>query len=344
MILFGWNNYNLKTVEPHELGMISKEIPDVQIQYRQKYFHLFFIPVFPLGRFWAIRKQGQMYHPPAELMQALSSIDVKTKNTLWAWTGIFIAIGAAVIFNVSEKIDSAAYASRMKENKTTLSTFFKDSKNTAAFASKLRSVNYLMDSSVNDEAYEKKKIDTSTGGILQLYFDAKSSQKDSLVGFDQNNTLIFSCLNHVKIKGELPGDEIRKALSDGEWNGYSDTSAVFSALRKLGNYKYLMVLKEYNRLHPDVQTAGFSSGLSLVQGAIYNIETKATLHTFKLMAANSDSVSHYTFGRKGESRSVPRSQWGSVLENDLNANVLKEAYEYVFNLQKKQGIGSVTRL
>jgi len=330
MILYGWNNYVLKTVEPHELGISQNAGSNVQIQYRQKYFHLFFIPVFPIGKFWAIKQAGQLYQPSAEMQQALVGIDVKTKNKIWAWTGLLL-IGAVLLFyNVSEKLEASNNAKRREAHSSMLMSFFKDPKNTQEPASKMRTINYLIDSSINDESYENKKIDTTTSGLLRLLLDIKSTQLDTISGYTENNTVVFSCIDHKKNKGDLPGDEIKKALSEGTWSGYGDTGSVYHSLRKLGEYRYLLVLKEYNRMSPEIQSSNFNSGISLVNAYVFDLQDKNMVHKFKVFGTNSDSVSHMTWGRKGERQSVSQSQWRDVLESDLNRNTIKKAYEYIF--------------
>lgn len=331
MILYGWNNYLLKSVQPEELGISRSQAPDLRVEYRQKYFHLFFIPVFPLGKFWAIRKQGQMYEPSVEMKQALQAVDVKTKHWIWAWSGILLVVGGLFIFNLSERLERRDYQKRAEASASVLGAFFKDDKNTEPLAKKLRAINYITDSCVNDESYEKKKIDTGTDAILKRYFEVLETQSDSLVGYTHENTVVFSCINHKKSKSGLPDESIAKALSDGEWKGYSDTSSVFKSLNKLKNYKYLLVLKEYNRLSPVVEEEGYNSGVSLLDAYIFNVDTKAIEKKFKVLATNSEKVSQFTVGRKGSANSVSRSEWRVILENDLNSNAVKAANKYVFH-------------
>ena len=330
MILYGWNNYVLKTVEPHEMGISQNTGSSVQIQYRQKYFHLFFIPVFPLGKFWAIKQEGKLYQPSAEMQQALSGVDVKTKHSIWAWSGLLLVAAVFLLYNVSEKLEARSSAKRREAHNTMLAAFFKDPKNTQELAGKMRTINYLIDSSINDESYENKKIDTSASTLISLFINIKATQLDSLSGYSRNNTLVFTCLDHKKNKGDLPGDEIKKALSEGSWNGYDDTGSVYRSLRKLGEYRYLMVLKEYNRLPPAIHADNFNSGISLADAYVFDLSNKNLVHSFKVLGTNSDSVSHMSWGGKGERRSVSQTQWGSILEGDLDRNTIKEAYEYIF--------------
>jgi hypothetical protein len=331
MILYGWNSYLLKAIQLHDLGILRTNDPDMRIEYRQKYFHLFFIPVFPLGKFWAVKQQGKLYQPAAQLQQELQSVKINTKNWIWSWTGILLALGVYFIYSFNAKMENYNYKKRNEANATVLNSYFKDEKSTVPVAKKLFTINYLMDSSVNDEDYEKKKIDTSTSGMLKLYFDILGSQKDSLTGYNKENTLIFSCINHTKNRNGLPGDNIKKALNEGVWSGYDDTASVFKSIQLLRDYKYLLVLKEYNRANPVVMNEGYAPGISLVNGTVINIDNNKIEHKFKVMATNSDTVNYVGFRRKGESDNVMSSEWYRVLESDLNKNILKKGIQYVLH-------------
>src|SRR5262245_46796849 len=123
-ILFGWNTYRLKAVSPLELGLQTKEQTDIILEYRQRYFHLFFIPIFPIGRFWAVRKDGKLYHTPPELEQALYHIRTNWKHGLWAWTGPLLGIAIWIFVSISNNLEEKAYQNRMEKNKTMLAAFF----------------------------------------------------------------------------------------------------------------------------------------------------------------------------------------------------------------------------
>ena len=101
MIIFGWNSYRLKTISLLELGLAANDLPDAQIEYRQKYFHFFFIPFFPIGRFWAVRQGGKLYHIKPELEDALRNVETNWKEGIWAWSGPLIGIVAWLIFIVT---------------------------------------------------------------------------------------------------------------------------------------------------------------------------------------------------------------------------------------------------
>lgn len=62
-IIFGHNSFVIKRVSPKELGLENNpEMKNAEIQLIQKYAHLYFIPVFPMGQEWVLRKDGKSYH------------------------------------------------------------------------------------------------------------------------------------------------------------------------------------------------------------------------------------------------------------------------------------------
>lgn len=65
-IVFGWNSFKIKTFTNRELKLPDEEGKEWRIEARQSYFHLFWIPVFGLGKKWTFRKGHQLYKLPPE--------------------------------------------------------------------------------------------------------------------------------------------------------------------------------------------------------------------------------------------------------------------------------------
>src|SRR5687768_13355251 len=106
MIVFGWNTYLLKSISPAELGVRTNQ--NTTIEYRQRYFHVFFIPFFPIGRFWSVRQAGQLYQPSGDLEQALQHVRPGGKNRVWAWSGPLLGIVIYFIFSISNTLEENA--------------------------------------------------------------------------------------------------------------------------------------------------------------------------------------------------------------------------------------------
>lgn len=101
-MVFGTNSYTLKSYTACELGINPTEGPDLCIQYRQEYLHIFFIPFYPGDRFWAVNIDGKLHEPSGELITIVNGLNASTKKGIWAFTGLLIAafiVGCYILNN-----------------------------------------------------------------------------------------------------------------------------------------------------------------------------------------------------------------------------------------------------
>lgn len=107
MIVFGHNNFLIKSYKPSELGIPEEEDSGIQLQVRQRYAHLFWIPFFPIGKAYVIKQKGSsdLYNVQdnvKKLMLAANNGSYPTKWYSFAFpilalvVGIFIVIGDKV--------------------------------------------------------------------------------------------------------------------------------------------------------------------------------------------------------------------------------------------------------
>jgi len=326
MIVYGWNSYRLKTVTPEEIGIYNSQ-NDISFEYRQKYFHLFWIPCFPLGKIWSVRQGGQLYHPAPELMETLRSIRAGGKREIWAWSIPLLIVASVLLYNISSSLEEQAFAKRTQANMGILNEFFKDKNKTTPLDKKLTVINALVDSVLDKDEYKAEPVDTSESSLYSLYFTAQLTQLDSLKGYTEENTILIIKFHDKSDRPSILSDDYKTALNGGSWSGYqTDTGVVFSELRKLNNYKYILVLKEYNRLSPVILDKAFNTGYSFINASIIEIETGNVKKSFKMMTANSEEITEFSY-RGSE---VSKAEWKRNLERDLNKNVLMEAKKYVF--------------
>ncbi len=326
MIVYGWNSYLLKSVMPEEICMYNNQ-GDVTFEYRQKYFHLFWIPCFPLGKEWFVRQGGQLYHPNPDILETLRSLRAGGKREIWAWSIPLIIVAAVALYNISSAIDEQAYAKRMQANMGLLNEFFKDKKKTAPLDKKLSAINALVDSALEKDEYKEEPVDTSENSLYSLYFSAELTRMDSLKGYSKENTIVVTRFKDKSDRPSVLTDDYKTAFSKGSWSGYfSDTAVVFNELRKLDQYKYILVLKEYNRLAPLVFDKGYNSGYSFINASIIDIATGKIIKKFKLMTGNSEEITEYSYSGSN----VSKAEWARNLDRDLKKNVMDEAYQYVF--------------
>ncbi len=98
MIVFGHNNFRIKKYTIEQVGSEFDEgWEGVLFEVRQRYFHLFWIPFFPIGKMYTIKKPGDSdkYEMPASFQQTINSKFGKEIKTPWySW---FLFVAAAVV-------------------------------------------------------------------------------------------------------------------------------------------------------------------------------------------------------------------------------------------------------
>ncbi|WP_315817835.1 hypothetical protein [Paraflavitalea speifideaquila] len=105
-IVFGWNHFRIKSIDPYAAGLSQNAQPGYKIEVRQRYFHLFWIPCFSLGKKWALRKDNQLYEMPEQYMQVLRGRnDLRVKTPWYTYTGPLLVFFVYICYSISEKVD-----------------------------------------------------------------------------------------------------------------------------------------------------------------------------------------------------------------------------------------------
>ncbi len=105
-IVWGHNNFRLKTVQPHEIGLFDESFKNVSFELRQKYAHLFWIPFFPLGKVWTVNKgDGKKYVCHQDIVHMLNQLQLgRSKASIFAWSGFLLIIAGVIIYNIMEQV------------------------------------------------------------------------------------------------------------------------------------------------------------------------------------------------------------------------------------------------
>jgi hypothetical protein len=97
IFFYGRNSFKVKTVQLSEIG-IHSEVPGVvQFELRQQYGHLYWIPMFPMGSQWCVRKtDNKLYEVNSELLPTLNALPRRKLGWL-AFAGPII-IGLVLLY------------------------------------------------------------------------------------------------------------------------------------------------------------------------------------------------------------------------------------------------------
>lgn len=91
--VFGWYSFKLKSFTPEEINLDKNLWNDSTFEVRQEVFHLFWIPVFSLGKSYRVRKQNKLY----EIPDAVTSKIKGKGNIRTPWYSYLLPILAVVI-------------------------------------------------------------------------------------------------------------------------------------------------------------------------------------------------------------------------------------------------------
>jgi hypothetical protein len=331
-MVFGWNSYLLKAFILGDFGITDPNISRIPIEYRQRYFHLMFIPFFPIGKMWAIRRDGKLYEPSADLQQILNAHQVKTRNGVWAWSGVLAALLIYFGYNLNEKLEHRRYEKRVAMQKSVVNEFAANKAETRAILDKEKRMLTLSDSF--SLLVPKMKSEIDSNNAIKYFLEALATQTDSLGGYTRENTYIVQQKFGKETRDpNLLTPAQKSILENGAvTSDYVDTSSFFYAIRQVKAYKYLFLLSEYNRLDPEVQEGSFNSGYSMNYGQLINLETGELLKSVKFFTTNSDTVSTMSYRTEGDRGRVSRSQWTAQLKADLDQNTINKVEAYLFHM------------
>lgn len=328
MIVFGWNSFLIKSYILRDFGFVETHLAYERIEHRQKYFHLMFIPFFPIGRFWAVRIDGKLYHPSAEIVSVLNSTKTNNKNAIWSWSGVFAVLLGIFIVSMSEKMTEARYRKQSEERSKNMAAMLQTNSDINPVLNKIEKIDQLTDSLLSLPVAKQKPIDTSESAMLSLFFKIIQTQKDSIHGVNDTNNLVIASFDDPLTGSPYISQGDFEMLKTRQYNGgYMDTSAFGNMLRRIKGYRYLTLVREYNRV--DGQIIGknaYAPGYLLSDVYIMDIEKGKLISQFKSLGSNEDTVSTIVYGET----TGAREQFNRELNYDLIRNSIKTITEYIY--------------
>ncbi len=108
MIVFGHNSFVIKRISPGEVGLFTEEWIGAQIHLRQKYAHLYYIPVFPIGQVWVVRKNKVNYELNDDIKEVLEK-KYPHRVHIGAFALFILLAAIGIIFYISETMSTYSY-------------------------------------------------------------------------------------------------------------------------------------------------------------------------------------------------------------------------------------------
>lgn len=123
MIIFGTGSLLIKRFSPADLNISKDETGDhITYEVKQKYVHIFWIPVFPIDKIWIMRQNGtkQAYELPKKIQYLIENEkakEIKTPITSWVFL-LLIALGLTL--SGLGKLTKGIFRGKFKEQGTEL--------------------------------------------------------------------------------------------------------------------------------------------------------------------------------------------------------------------------------
>ena len=95
-IVFGWNSFKVRSFTLAEVGVMKEAEPGLEFEVRQAYFHLFWIPMFSIGKRWVVRKGGKMYEMPGDIKARAQRSLTGVRTPWYTFTGPILLFAAGI--------------------------------------------------------------------------------------------------------------------------------------------------------------------------------------------------------------------------------------------------------
>lgn len=209
MIVYGRNHFLVKKINPREIGLFNEEYKGLFFELRQKYGHLYWIPFFPIGQQWFLRKNGELYELQPSVEQLIKSKFPSTLN--WkAFAFPIIGLAGLTIFIVNIKI--ANYKSEENAKIKNIATITKIKSQLGS----LDTSSYL-EFEKNYEKLYYKVLTTTNDSIELIEFESPLPETSSfLIEPNYNTDLLYLKLQIAKSMDTIwvKKKEIVQAIKD----------------------------------------------------------------------------------------------------------------------------------
>jgi hypothetical protein len=123
-IVFGWNSFKVRSFTLAEIGIMKQPEPGLQFEVRQAYFHLFWIPMFGLGKRWVVRKGDKLYDMPDDIKALARKSLTGIRMPWYTCAGPIMVVTGVALFSVITMYKEAQrhkeWAKEVKDHATEL--------------------------------------------------------------------------------------------------------------------------------------------------------------------------------------------------------------------------------
>ena len=99
ILVFGVRHFTVKTYHASELGFTDPSWSNTRFEAVQKYFHLMYIPFFPVGQMIGVRgSDGKLYHLTAPVAAQINTYQLTHKAPWYSFIGLML-IGLIIILS-----------------------------------------------------------------------------------------------------------------------------------------------------------------------------------------------------------------------------------------------------
>ena len=113
MIVFGWYAFTIKNYTRDELFQLGIAPENMKFLIKQKVVHVFWIPIFPIGKQYVLKRDGKNYEMPDVLISKLKSFE--TPKTPWySFLLPILAVLAFIGITLNAKYNTYLYNKRAR--------------------------------------------------------------------------------------------------------------------------------------------------------------------------------------------------------------------------------------
>jgi hypothetical protein len=364
LVHFGTGSYTLKSYTPLELGLPLNYTQDAEFNIKQKYFEIYWIPIFAIGMAYTVRHKGGTvdYVVSLEIEETMRQLSYPKWKKMLAFAAPLLALLIALTISIASEIEQANYASLSKEYRDAKiaqeKEFKEDPAGFATYAKQAEQYDKLLQRICDESTMELVEIDTTLTGMLRLVSRMNSRAEDAQNNYSLDNCIFYTAsINERNTReSDIPKPWIMTAFSnhtqimdhymdyllgkDSTLMAGSDVGDLKVAFDAAKNKEYFVVTNYKGLVLPELMSGenegSFSSGVALANIKIYSISQSKLIENFDVIATNDDEINLHHRRKSGSVDTGTGMESKGQLYQNLQSNVQQLMLEEL-ELSKKKG-------